>query len=167
MTDQFVMQRGEYDCGVAALATIAGVSYRKAQAALHLVGVKHNLVLIGGTPPSALVFASIELGLEPESRQTQSTGMLGWDAVPDGSIVEVWMQGWHWVVRWHGHCWDPLIGWTDPPCEGTDTELIPGSPMVRATSYLAFRVSLTARRRQRSQCPVCAKDVERRKGAGP
>ncbi len=128
---RLIKQRGEKDCGVAVLATVANVSYHTAYTAIMLAQT-HDPTR-RGTFGKGLVGGLRESGLAPKTRRLMPTGPRGWDAVPHKRRTIVRLnhhegRGSHLVVKLvNGRCWDPLFGKiTDRPKETT----------MRVTSYL-------------------------------
>lgn len=136
-------QRTDYDCGIAALATLAGVGYERAAAALFFAGYPRQAAGERGTTTRMLAEAATFLGLaargarlrvlRPRLREDGYPLDNPTTRVPRRSLVKDPRENgqWHWVVRTAaGRFWDPERGYLEP---------LPAS--FAPTSYLEFEPS--------------------------
>lgn len=154
----FIWQRGEKDCGVAALAMLCNVTYEEADKTIpwrregNLAGTTTKMLRDGGaklgystesTPQDRLKVVKA-----PKSWASRPPSIVAdfWHLIPDNSLVKIphprgsgW--GWHWVV-WRKHSvYDPARGVFHPSKYGT-----------KPSSYMEFI-------KVEDPCPECGAET--------
>jgi hypothetical protein len=99
-----VVQRERTGCGIASVAAVAGVTYRRAQRVANRIGIfADDPRLWSQTEPVRRLLR--EFGVR-SARGTRP--FVSWEALPDAALLAIkWRQirgraFWHWVVFWRG-----------------------------------------------------------------
>lgn len=99
-----VIQQERTGCGIAAVATLAGVTYRDAQRTGLALGVSSaNPALWSTTGPVRRLLR--QYGLTPSPGEQR---FVSWDRLPSKALLAIkWHRqrgqaSWHWVVFWRG-----------------------------------------------------------------
>lgn len=101
---RLITRKGPFDCGVCAVATICGVTWKTAR---HAIWPKTKVKTTYGTFSRELVKAARRLGFRSPRFRLTVCATHRWKDVPPRSIVKVvpkvcrGTQNWHWVV-WDG-----------------------------------------------------------------
>lgn len=101
-----VIQLERTGCGIAAVATLAGVSYRQAQSVANRLGIFAGDSMLWSETHHVRRLLK-EYGIRSASTEVLFTS---WKALPDCALLAVkWHKAgdrsfWHWVVFWRGPC---------------------------------------------------------------
>lgn len=99
-----IVQRERTGCGIASVATLAGVSYAQAKRAANRLGIfAEDPRLWSETQPVRDLMEHFHV-----RAASKETPFVSWDALPDTALLAIkWHREkgrafWHWVVFWRG-----------------------------------------------------------------